>query len=87
MTHPEPEYRVLEDVQVLTGSEVDALLRKGRGWARSNVVELGGYVTETGRFAFPLHGIRAYQERQAAEYAATQRRHRVVPFKRRRGGA
>lgn len=88
MTHPEPEYRVLEDVQVLTPAEVDALLRRGHGWARKHVIELGGYETSEGRFHFPMHGIRAYQERQAAEYAAAQpNRRRVVPFTRRRGGA
>lgn len=80
-------YQLADDVRVLTPTEVDALLRKGHGWARRNVVALGGYETDTGRFHFPVAGIRAWQEQQAAAYAATQRRHRVVPFKRRRGGA
>lgn len=81
MTHPEPDYPAIPDVQVLTPAEVDSLLRKGHGWARRNVVALGGYVTETGRFHIPVAGIRAWQEQQAAAYAASQRR-QPVPFKR-----
>ena len=77
----EPSYVLAEDIRVLTPAEVDALLRKGHGWARRNVVALGGYVTETGRFHIPVAGIRAWQEQQAAAYAASQRR-QPVPFKR-----
>lgn len=80
-TDPADFYVLADDVRVLTPAEVDALLRKGHGWARRNLVALGGYVTETGRFHIPVAGIRAWQEQQAAAYAASQRR-QPVPFKR-----
>lgn len=83
MTEHEPPYVLAEDIRVLTPAEVDAYLRKGHGWARRNVVALGGYVTETGRFHIPVAGIRAWQEQQAAAYAASQRR-QPVPLRRRR---
>lgn len=84
MTTDPADYSVLaEDVRVLTPTEVDALLRKGHGWARRNVVALGGYETDTGRFHFPVAGIRAWQEQQAAAYAASQRR-QPTPLRRRR---
>lgn len=82
MTSDPADYPVLaEDVRVLTPTQVDALLRKGHGWARRNVIALGGYVTETGRFHFPVAGVRAWQQEHTAIYAASQRR-QPVPFKR-----
>lgn len=58
----------LEDVRELSAAEVESLLGRRHGWARRHIVELGGY-RDTASYRFPVHGIRRWQERQAAEYA------------------
>lgn len=59
----------LEEVRELSAAEVEQLLGRQHGWARRHIVELGGY-RDARAYRFPLHGVRAYQERRAQEFAA-----------------
>lgn len=60
-------YDELADTRELSAAQVDEWLGRRHGWAKRHIFELGGYFD--GRFRFPVHGIKAWQEKQAAEYA------------------
>lgn len=62
----------LPDVRELSAAEVESLLGRRHGWAKRNVVDLGGY-RDRAAYRFPIHGIRAWQMRQAEEYAQERR--------------
>lgn len=61
---------LVPEVQEYGSSEVEDLLGRGNGWAKRHRLELGAYQeTPGGRWHFPLHGIKRFQERKAAEQA------------------
>lgn len=60
-------YDELADVRELSAVQVEEWLGRRHGWAKRHIFELGGYFE--GQYRFPIHGIRAWQQRQAAEYA------------------
>lgn len=65
-----PLSEVVPEVKEFGAGEVEKLLGRGHGWAARHALELGGYrANEGGRLHFPLHAIRRYQERLAAEQA------------------
>lgn len=59
-------YDEIPPVYELSAAQVDEWLGRRHGWAKRHIFELGGYFDN--RFRFPVHGIRAFQEKQAAEY-------------------
>lgn len=60
-------YDELIEIRELSASQVDEWLNRRHGWAKRHVFELGGY--PSGReLKFPVHGIRAWQQRQAEAY-------------------
>ena len=65
-------YEQLNDVFELNAHQVDEWLKRGHGWARRHIVELGGYREGT-QYRFPIHAIRAYQLRMAQEFAEQRR--------------
>lgn len=61
---------IVPEVREYRSTEVEDLLGRGNGWANRHALELGGYrETPAGRWHFPLHGIKRWQERQASEQA------------------
>lgn len=61
---------VVPEVKEFGSTEVEKLLGRGNGWAARHAAELGGYrETPRGKLHYPLHGIKGFQERQAAEQA------------------
>lgn len=63
-----PPLDLVPDIQELSAAKVEKLLVRRSGWARAHITELGGYC-DGGRYRFPVHGIRRWQEEKAAEYA------------------
>lgn len=65
-------YTSLNEVRELSAAQVEEWLGRRHGWARRHIVELGGYRDGLG-YRFPVHGIKAYQQRQAEAYAQERR--------------